>query len=322
MALPRPLSNRSRRGLAALASTALILTTAYCGGSAFEAAPPGGSGPDGEAIDAAVADAADASIDAPTGDALTLDSAPADSGIQEASSGDASVIDAVAPPDAGAVSCSSPPSGTLFCADFDHVTSPEQTWTLPVAYGGGTNALDTVVFASPPNGYAAVIPKITAAAGASLTNNTLTSGATRIDFSFSANVKQIDTVDEATITAARLAVGTGGGHDLLLDLLIDKKGLRLQQSASAADGGQVTQESTIVSSVNLGTWVRIRLELDRGLTPAVRVFIDDIKKLDVPPVTTKITGLNVEVDLGMIFVVSPSTAAAITYDDVLVRGLL
>jgi len=47
------------------------------------------------------------------------------------------------------------PPGTLFCADFDHVTAVNQGWTLADVHGDGAGALDTSTFVSPPASFRA-----------------------------------------------------------------------------------------------------------------------------------------------------------------------
>jgi hypothetical protein len=88
-----------------------------------------------------------------------------------------------------------------------------------------------------------------------------------------------------------------------------------------ADGGSLDEIDVVTSKLPLNAWRRARIELDRGLSPSVRVFLDDIQIVDKPPITSNVHGTNGEADVGIIFVQPPSAPVAITFDDVLVRGL-
>jgi hypothetical protein len=316
-------SLRSRRsplgvGVVTVTFTFAGLVPLACGGESFEAGDGGAIDGDGALGDAPIAIDGATSQDGalPPHDA-SVDRAPSSDGAAAEGATDGGIVaDAVTPP----FSCASPPLGTVFCQDFDSVSSPSDNWSNEVHYGGATGAFDKIDFVSAPNGYVVRNPAVTSAAGASV-QYSFTAAAAKIEYSFSAFVKQIDTTQDATIIAARLAVGVTVAHDLLLDLQIDRNGVRLHQIMPQADGSSIEETDDVSSAVAMNKWMRVRIELDRGIAPAVRVFIDDVKRVEKAPLTPSVHSTKCEVDLGMIFVQPPSGPSSLTYDNVLVRAL-
>src|SRR5215472_9538237 len=125
-------------GVIAVAALCLTGGSWSCGSNGSSAAVDAGATP---------SDTGGSDTNAPAGesggpDAPSSNDAPVDSPVDSAGEG-------------GASPCMAEPPGTLFCADFDHVSAVNQGWTLADVHGDGAGALDTSTFVSPPASFRA-----------------------------------------------------------------------------------------------------------------------------------------------------------------------
>ncbi len=132
-------------------------------------------------------------------------------------------------------------------------------------------------------------------------------------------VRTYDTLQNPPITVAQLIVGPGTAGALTLGLVVQGGQIGLAQTFVGADGGEQTT-TAMIAKIASGQWVALDLLLDRGTTTwAVTVLVDGGSKFVEEPSATP-SNQNLEVDLGMIGVLPPTTANAITFDNVTVRA--
>jgi hypothetical protein len=274
------------------------------------------------------------------GDAATIDatapsdgsadvSAPPD-GARDAGEGDAGKTDggdAGGPPgDAGdggpsVFLCPSPDVSAIFCSTFDKQTMPPWEWASDPLTAKGAEAVDTVNFLSPPNGFAASNKLLLVTDSTQIVSlgKPLTSLALHIDYSFHMYVAKYDTVTNPTLPFAELTIGPATPAAFSLVLALKAGEISLVQIFAGTDGGGQTTSAN-VAPIATGGWVKVGLLLDRsGTNWFATVYLDDLKKLDAQtPVTP--SDQNLEIDLGILEIVPPSTPNSITFDNVLVRA--
>jgi hypothetical protein len=311
----------------------LALVTVGCGGEEFlSATDDAGIGPETSLIDApAPADGGympDGAVTADAGDATVP---PAqDSGPPRGDGGDA----ATPPSDAGdggaaSFSCAAlmaEPSGTdiVFCSDFDEKNAPPWNWTggAPV-FGGGNDAVDTDDYLSPPNAFAAsnVLTANMTATIASLGQPLPGITQLHIDYAFQMFVKEYGTLVNPSIPVAQLVVAQSGtSSSLSLELVLKDGNLSFVQLFTGTDGGSQTTTPVTIAPIAMSTWVHVGMLLDRSSANwLVTVFIDDVSKLALQPVTTP-SNTNLEVDLGFLDIFPPPGVNEIVFDNAIVRA--
>jgi hypothetical protein len=203
----------------------------------------------------------------------------------------------------------------LFCSDFDESAAGPWGWAAAITIGGGANALDTTTFASPPASYLATTPAASAATIASLSANVTSSAATLV-YSFRIFPKTLDTGPGRAVTLARIHLGAGDSS-VFFDLVADHSGIEMQELSTGADGG--TQVASYAMKGALGHGTRVEMTLVRSGAWSMSLTLDGVNAgTFTPPVTS--TTSSVEIDLGLLFAVSPTGPNSVSFDDVSLVG--
>jgi len=210
--------------------------------------------------------------------------------------------------------------GVAWCSDFDEQTDPPWGWSSEPVFGNGSVAVDTTDRLSPPNAFAASNSTfLTGSATVASLGESFTSSLGHIDYTFEMFVKQYDTVDNPELPVAQLTVSPSSASAFSMELSLKAGTLSLVQLYTGTDGGQ-QMPSVGIGAVSTGAWVHVEMLLDRtGANWTVEIFLNGVSKLTAQtPVTPSDTRL--EVDLGILEVLPPTTANAVTFDNVLVRA--
>ena len=303
-----------------------------CGGSEFALGGDGGPGPtdgaspfDGATTDGTTPiDASGLSDAAPIrNDGGKIQDA-GDHGGSDGGSGesDASPIDSgigdAGPASDGGFACPSTDPTVVFCSDFDKTTAPPWDWAGAPTTPNGTVAVDTTNYISPPNGFAASNTAFLGTTGTealAYVEKPFSSLAGRIDYSFRAYVKTYDTLDNPPVPIAQLVIGPTTTAQLAIQLVLKKGELELAQITSSSDGGAIS-----AGPITSGQWGEVELLLDRRATDwTITISINGTPKLVAQSITTP-SDQNLEVDLGLLGVLPPSTANEVTFDNVTVRA--
>ncbi len=223
----------------------------------------------------------------------------------------------------GGFACPSSDPTVVFCSDFDKTTSPPWEWAGAPTTKNGTVAVDTTDFLSPPNGFEASNAAFVGAVGTdtlAYVEQPFTSVDGRIDYSFHAYVKTYDTINSPSLPVAQLIVGPQTSGALIIQLVLKKGELELVQLYTGSDGGAAQTTPVDAGPIATQEWGELELLLDRRATIwTITVFIDGVSKLVAQAAATP-SNQNLEADLGLLGVLPPSTANAITFDNVTVRA--
>lgn len=240
----------------------------------------------------------DGGSDAPS-DALPID-APTEA------SGDAISVDANP-----LFSCTSPPAGSIFCADFDGVTLVNKGWTSPFISNGGLIELDTANFKSAPQSMRSTIPAgangfVQAALfyeDANSTFQTMTARAavrvTSIDASQSIQILRLN----YTGTGAQLSLY--GGHVVL------------DYTNSAVDGGMSSVE---LGAFVAGQWFDVELDMKQGPSAKLTATFNGTITTVSPQLPTPSSNVR-DVELGISGVGSNSGDMIVNFDNFDYAGL-
>ncbi len=292
----------------------VLLTTWGCGGPEFVAE----SGSSDAGADTSVTSDAAAGDGAVPGDATaSTDGRTPDDGAGLGDGGTGAKDAATDASDAG-FSCASQAATVVFCSDFDEQATPPWNWAGAPTNTNGTDSADTTDYLSAPNGFASTTAAdLTGSEILAYLTDDFSSLAGRIDYQFAMYVKSADSV--VSIPIADLVVGPQTTSALSLEIVLEDGELHFTQIFTGADGGSQSPTVTI-GAVSTGAWVHVDMLLDRSATNwTVSFAIDGATKLVAQTATTP-ANQDLEIDLGMIGVVPPSTANAITFDNVLVRA--
>jgi hypothetical protein len=307
---------RGSGGIPGLLGAIWISASLGCGGAEFVA----GSGPEDGGVDATTIDAT-----APPDGAADV-TAPPD-GARDGSGPDSGKIDgggadAGDAGDAGpfVFQCPSPDVTAIFCSTFDKQPTPPWEWASDPLTPKAAEGVDTINYLSAPNGFAASnkLLIVTDTAQIASLGKPLTTIASHIDYSFHMYVAKYDTTTNPTIPFAGLTIGPSTPAAFSLEVSLKAGEMSLDQIFPGDGGPQTT--STAVAPIPTAGWVKVGLLLDRsGANWIATVFLDDVKKLQAQTAVTP-SDQNLEIDLGILEVLPPSTPNALTFDNVLVRA--
>jgi hypothetical protein len=299
----------------------LLAATFSCGGAEFTLAPSAGDA--GGATDATAP-----SDSAPPDDAASPDSGTTDASLHDA--GDASP-DATQPDDGGPpvfTTCANAlatETTVVFCSDFDlddGDSGPPWNWTPPaLATSKGANADDAVDFVSPPYGYAATTQVLlpTDSANFATLSQPFTTAKPHLTYAFDVYVKTLGLTAAGSFPIAQIIVGGATTERLFVNLVLGASGLSLQQQATESDGGS-TSLTTAVGGMLGASWSHVEIDLDRNVTPAVVSVLLGGALKGTSSTIAPATSNALQVGLGILIVVPPSGANAVTFDNAIVHA--
>jgi hypothetical protein len=209
----------------------------------------------------------------------------------------------------------------VFCSGFDRGTTAPWDWASAPTTAKGADATDTTTFLSAPNAFAA-------SAGLLLPSDTdtlayvgepFTTLAGRIDYGFHAYVKAYDASENPSVPIAQLVLGPSTTGAFSMQLVLKAGKVQLTQIFIGADGG-VQTPTVDVTEVATGEWEAFDLVLDRRTASwTVNVLVNGTSQLLAEAAQTPAQA-NAEIDLGILGLLPPSNATAITFDNVVVRA--
>ena len=249
------------------------------------------------------------------------DASPVDAPTVEASPPPADASDgmAIAP-----FACTSPPTGTLLCDDFEGAPTLTGTqWISLFALGGGTGALDTTYSVSPTHSALFTVPAFSTGVGwADLYYQAVSVTAARLELRADVRVHQLDMSQSISLLRIWYPPPSGTGGEVDYDVVASGSQLSLVATSPAPDGG-VSLDTQSLQAYALDAWFDVRYEVDTsGMAPVVTVWLANSQVASrsfASPLPSSLDGTR-NINLGVAYEASTTVAADVNYDNVNFRA--
>ncbi len=236
---------------------------------------------------------------ATTNDGGLTDSTEPDAPSVEAS-GDVISVDANPP-----FSCKAPPTGSIFCDDFDSVVLVNKGWTSEFISNGGSIVLDNTVSKSAPASMRSTIP----AGGGAFVQASLfyeDQAATYQTMSARA-VARVNSIDPSeSIQLLHLSYGSTGAL-----LTLYQQHVVLAYTDATVDGGFATHD---LGAFFTGQWFDFRLDMKPGPSAKIEATVSGVITTVTPQFPAPSSGVR-DVELGFSGVGSNSGEMSVNVDD-------
>jgi hypothetical protein len=216
---------------------------------------------------------------------------------------DASTEDPSAP-------CSQQPSGYLFCDDFDSEPEAGSDWLWDISMSGGSVALDTSQYKTPPSSALFTAPSPPASGQLGQHVGSPPNGY-RLAFDLRVDVTDLDSVPQLGVAQV---YRDSSNDELSVNYVL---GPGPQCAAQFFEGTSGTQTEVSLALPPLQTWTRIVLvyDADQGVT-----VIEDGKTIGASPAAAHGPPGSTSIIVGAVYSNPPGSAATVEIDDVVMRA--